>query len=459
MERTNHAVVIGGSLAGLLTGRVLANHFDRVTIVERDIYPSDPVPRPGVPQARHLHLLMLHGQQIIEQLFPGLNDELVAMGAPVLDSGNDIAMLLPAGWAARFSSSLPGLVFSRSLLDWQVRRRLAAFPNVQFREGTTVTGLLPIANATGVAGVSLRSQNNSPETLLADFVVDASGKGSHTPQWLQAIGFEPAQETIVNAFIGYASRLYQPPADWQANWRAVFVQMAPPHRTRGGALFPIEANRWLVGMAGGDRDYPPTTEAEFLEFARSLPTPIIYRAIQAATPLTDIHSYRGTENRLRYYDRLPRHPEHFVVVGHAACAFNPIYGQGMTVAALEAQTLDRSLRHSLSARQIQQKLAKAHETAWTLATLQDYRYRGTAGARPSIASRLMNAYLDRAVILCTHDAGVYRTLLEVMHMLKPSAALFRPGIAVQVLKQAVMSATRTVSPQNGETLSELQESQ
>lgn len=430
MKRTGHAVVIGGSLAGLLAGRILAEHFDRITILERDVFPDKPLPRAGVPQSRHLHVLLLRGQQILEQLFPGLAVDLQAAGAPVLDSGSDIAMLLPHGWAAPFQANLPGIVFSRDLLDWTVRHHLAHCANVQIRQGITVTGLMRNVSQTGVGGVLVGRPN--PEAIQADFVVDASGKTSHTPHWLPAIGYEPPAETVVNAFLGYASRLYRVPAH-AAPKQAVFVHLAPPDRTRGGALFPIEGNRWIVGMAGGDRDYPPTDEAGFLAFARSLPTPAIYSALQDAEPLTPIYSYRATENRLRHYDRLSRYPENFVVLGQASCAFNPIYGQGMTVAAIEAQILDRALRQQQSARQIQKELVAAHAGAWQLATLQDYRYRGTEGAQPSATTRLLNAYMDQIGRLCTEDTSVYRTMLEVMHMLKPSVALFQPHIAVKAI--------------------------
>jgi hypothetical protein len=218
-------------------------------------------------------------------------------------------------------------------------------------------------------------------------------------------------------------------------------------RTRGGAIFPIEGNRWLVSVAGGDRDYPPTDEAGFVEFARSLPTPTIYHAIKDAEAITPVYSYRGTENLLRHYDRLSRYPENLAVIGHAVCAFNPVYSQGMTVAALDAQMLDKCLQKQRErypegdltgfARQFQQKLAKLHTVPWTFAISQDSRYRGSTGAKLNLPTRLTIDYMDLVLKVLVSDAKVCQAFLEVMHMIESPAVLFHPSIAVKAIGQLV----------------------
>jgi hypothetical protein len=206
-------------MAGLLAGRVLADHFDRVTIVERDRFPTAaPAPRRGVPQAQHLHILLMRGQAIVERLFPGLRDELVADGAPLVDSAGDFLWRNPAGWALRYRSGLTKLAFTRDLLDWRVRHRLAAFERVRFMEATDVTGLLPGPDG-GVRGVLARSEAGDAP-LEADLVVDASGRGSRAPGWLAALGYPVPEESLVDAHLGYASRLYRPPAAFRSDWRA-----------------------------------------------------------------------------------------------------------------------------------------------------------------------------------------------------------------------------------------------
>jgi len=457
VQRESHAIIIGGSLAGLLASRVLAKHFDRVSIVERDFFPEQPAPRPGIPQSRHLHILLNRGKIILEELFPGLENELVAAGSPRLNP-KSIGWFSPAGWAPQFSPDINDLImFSRDLLDWQIRRRLAENTNVHFLEGGTVTGFLANASRTEIAGISVRFRdrhnpgNIHAENLYADLVVDAGGKISKTPQWLKSLGWEPPQETVINAFVGYASRIYKCRGKL-SDTAPVFVSPGPPFRTRGGAIFPIEGNRWLVGFAGGDRDYPPTDEAGFLEFARSLPTPTIYHAIKDAEAITPIYSYRGTENRLRHYDRLPRYPENLIIIGHAVCAFNPVYGQGMTVAALDAQMLDRCLQKQRErypkgdltgfARQFQEKLAKLHNIPWTFAISQDSRYRGSTGAKLNLATRLTIDYMDLVLKVLVGDAKVCQAFLEVLHMIESPAVLFNPSIAVKAIGQLVTGSQK-----------------
>lgn len=455
----NHAIIIGGSMAGLLAARVLADHFEQVTIIESDRFPEQPVPRKGVPQSAHLHVLLTRGRMIIEQLFPGLQDELIATGAPVLDMGKDMAWLNPAGWSIRFQSGFNILAFSRDLLDWKIRRRLSAFSNVRFLEECKVTQLLSNSDATSVTGVSVihnASAQSKQEELFADLVVDASGRGSKAPQWLKALGYQPPVETVVDASPGYASRIYEIPSGFQADWKGVYIQASPPFRNRGGVLYPIEGNRWIVSLNGMMADYPPSDEAGFLEFVRSLPSPMIYDAIKDAKPFSPISSYHAPGNRLRHYEQT-RQPEGFVVVGDAVCTFNPVYGQGMTIAALGAITLDQCLRQlhqqgnrSLAER-FQKRLSHINSLPWLLATSQDSRYPKAKGKTPSYIEKLMQSYLDRVTQLTTNNTSVCLVMFEVIHMLKPITALFQPNIVFQVLKQALMSspseATSSQSPQ------------
>lgn len=472
-RRESRALVIGGSLAGLLAARVLADHFDRVTVVERDTYPETAAARKGVPQANHVHALMLRGRMIFEQLFPGLQAEMVAAGAPLVDMGGDVAWLSPAGWGVRFDSDLPVLAFTRPLLDLHVRRRLAADPRVRILAGTDVVGLAADERNRGVAGALVRARDAGRETparadefLPADFVVDAAGRGSRAPRWLAELGYPPPPETIVNSFRGYASRLYRIPAGFKADWRSVFVQGAPPEGKRGGILFPVEGDRWLLTLIGAARDYPPGDEAGFLDFARSLRSPVIHDAIRDAEPLSPINSFRATENRLRQFERTARTPENFVAVGDSACAFNPVYGQGMTIAAMGAMALDETLREQKRrrsagdldglARRFQRRLARVNSAPWMLATSEDYRYRETVGGRPTPFTRFMHGYMDRVVQLSTHDARVRRVLLENFHMLRRPGSLFSPFIVRRVLGHLLGARWRPApvpaSPKSGHRL-------
>jgi 2-polyprenyl-6-methoxyphenol hydroxylase-like FAD-dependent oxidoreductase len=444
-----HALVLGGSLAGLLAARVLARHFARVTVVERDALPSDASVRKGVPQASHVHALMRRGQQVLESLFPGLLDELVEDGAQRVDTAGEVAWLTPAGWGTRFPSDLHVIGFTRPLLDLHVRRRLWYDPRVRVLEETETLRLLPAAGGGGgVCGVLCRARRSggTDEELRADLVVDATGRGSRAPRWLKELGYEAPDETVVDGFLGYASRLYRVPAGFAESWKGAYVQLAPPRSTRGGIMLPVEGGRWLLTLIGGDRDYPPADDEGFLEFARGLPSPIIYDAVRSAEPLTPVRSHRATENRRRHYEFLERQPDNFVVTGDAACAFNPVYGQGMTAAALGALALDETLSEQRRRRpggeldglagRFQRRLAKANAAPWLLATGEDFRYRGVEGGAPNVVTRLMHRYMDAVVRLSTRDAAVRRVLLENIHMLKTPPSLFHPRVSLRVLRQA-----------------------
>ena len=439
-----HAIVIGGSMAGMLAGRVLAEHFARVTIVDRDHFPGGPEARKGVPQARHVHVLLWRGQQSLEKLFPGLQEALGQAGAPLVDWIGDARMYSFGGWAPRFRSSYLTHPCSRDLLEWTIRQRLSAFPQVRFLEGHEAIDLLSNAQHTHVTGVRLRKRNQ-PEPgnteLEGDLVVDASGRESRSPSWLEGLGYDAPQERLVNAFLGYATRTYQRPAGFD-EWKSLLIRGTAQANMRSGVINPVEGGRWMVTLAGVGGDYPPTDERGFMEFARSLAVPSLYDAIREAQPLSSIAGYRKTENRWLHYERLERWPENLSLVGDAVCGFNPIYGQGMSVATLGALALEQCLsiwrdKPSLDglARCVQKKVARAIAGPWLLATGEDYRYPGTEGGGRNALTRLAHRYMDRVMTISNQDTQVFSTYFEVGQLIKPVSAFFRPGIVLRVLSR------------------------
>jgi 2-polyprenyl-6-methoxyphenol hydroxylase-like FAD-dependent oxidoreductase len=441
-----HAVVLGGSLAGLMAARVLADHFDRVTLIERDAYPETAEVRKGIPQANHVHGLLLRGRQVLEEFFPGLQDEMIAAGVPLVDMANDIAWFTRAGWGIRFPSELKVLAFTRPVLDLHVRRRLAQNPKIEIAEQMEVLSLIGESKGDRVAGVLViprasGSDRRVARELRADLVVDATGRASRAPRWLQELGYEPPQETVINAHIGYASRLYRIPENFNSGWTCAYVQAAPPQRKRGAILFKVEDDRWLLTLTGGGRDYPPSDEQAFLEFAESLPVPTIADAIRSAVPVSPIRTHRATENRLRHFDGVSNLPENFVVLGDAACAFNPVYGQGMTIASLGACALQQCLREHEGLRglsqRFQRRLAKVNKAPWLMATGEDYRYPETEGGSPGVMTRFMHWYMDRVLRLATREVAVRSVLLQVFNILLPPSALFSRAIVFGVIREAL----------------------
>jgi flavin-dependent dehydrogenase len=451
------AIVIGGGIAGLLSARVLADHFDQVTIVDRDRFPEDAQFRKGVPQGHHTHYLMIRGRLILEQLFPGFEAEMITAGAVAVDLGQDLFWLNRVGVSPRFRSHLSTFFCSRSLMEWGVRRRLIAAGQTSFVEASDVIGLLPTADNRGVAGVRLRSRDRSADTgaaeqaLYGDLVVDASGYSSRAPRWLEALGYVPPPEIVVKPFRGYATRYYTIPSGLQADWKALIIQSKPPLGTRYGQLFPMEGKRWMLTLIGAAHDYPPTDEAGFLEFARSLPSPLIYEAIKDAQPASPIYGYQHTENRMRSYERMERWPEGFVALGDSVCTLNPSYAQGITAAAFAALTLDQCLRDRPGpdrtglARSFQQALAKTNAPLWEKSISDDMRYAKTAGGTPGYKVRFMHWYMDQTLRLAMRNHGVFKAFMSWMQLLAPLDTLFHPKIMAQVLAHALIRRQTVVT--------------
>lgn len=441
-----HAIVIGGSMAGLLAARVLSDHFARVTIIERDRLPAEPEFRNGTPQARHVHVLMQQGQRILDQLFPGLIQELAARGAVHTDVTNDLLWLTPAGWTPRHVSGLEMLCASRTLIEWGVRTRVLGLANVSVLTETDVQGLLASSDGAMVAGVQIRPRNPAGEAddatqmVAADLVIDASGRNSRMPEWLTALGYQPPQESLVNAYLGYASRVYEPPANFHGQWKAFYVQSAPPNHPRGGLIFPLEGGKWLVSTIGSGASRPPTDEAGFDTFIHSLRSPLFALALQKAKPLSPVYGFGNASNQWRHYERLNRYPDRLIVLGDALCAFNPVYGQGMTIAALEAMKLGECLAQARRGdltnvtRTVQKGLATLVSGPWTMATGEDCRYPDVEGVTISLSTRVMHWYMDRIMALTTHDEEVHTLFTQVIHMVKPPTSLFHPRILWRVLR-------------------------
>ncbi|MEG4349897.1 FAD-dependent monooxygenase [Microcoleus sp. LAD1_D3] len=447
-----HAVVIGGSIAGLLSARILTDYFEQVTLIERDCFPLQAEPRRGIPQGTQLHILLTRGRQIIEELFPGLEAELIAQGAVTVDMAGDVEWLNPFGWTARFPSGFTVLSFSRCILDWLIYRRLAGTNQLHFLEESYVTGLISTPDGTSIAGVKVRQRQQTGETqeqtLVADLVVDASGFNSQAPKWLKALGYEAPKETLITTGMGYAGRVYEIPAGFESDWKGVYLQAAPPERTSMAILYPIENNRWLLGFCATAPHRLPKDETALLDALQQLPSPMIYNALKQAKPCTPIEIYYPPGNRLCHYETLKRQPERFLVLGDAVCSFTPIYGQGMTVAALGVKTLDACLQNIVGqpspsltglAKTFQKRLAQINAGPWIASTTQDAKYPSFRGPikGSSVLNKFMGWYMNQVIHLTVRDTQTTLSLFEVFHMLKSPGTLFQPRILLQVLKQVL----------------------
>lgn len=448
---SKQAIIIGGGIAGLLAARVLLNHFEQVTLLERDQYPDEPVFRPGVPQGRQIHTLLLRGQQILERMFPGIQTKLLGNGAINQDYASDAMLYYSGGRAPHLPSALPGWQSSRLLLEWQIRQELANYPQLHIVQGYEVVHLLFEQKTSTVFGVQIRARNQEPQAqtlqeVKGDLIIDASGSSSRAPEWLKEIGYDVPEETVVNGGFSYATRWYERPPHFQKDWKLIVIHRAPPSQ-RAGVVMEIEGDRWTVALIGAQNNHPPTNDEDFLNFAKSLPYPILYESIKEAIPNGKIYGYRRTANRIRHFERLKRFPERFLVIGDAVCCFNPIYAQGMTVAALEAETLDAYLpvwkeRQGFS-RHFQRTIARTVFAApWQLATTADISAMNK-DERPKerTIQRISRWYVNRLTTLLPHDQHVLLTFLQVHQMLKPSSALMHPIIVAKVMAHRTKNHT------------------
>ncbi|WP_438484602.1 NAD(P)/FAD-dependent oxidoreductase [Streptomyces sp. S186] len=442
--RGRTALVIGGGLAGMLAVTALRGHVEAITVVERDRYPAGHAFRKGVPQARHLHLLLSGGQRALDRLLPGTVAALTGAGARSLYLPSDLVTRTPTGWQRRFDERRhPTLSVTRPVLDAVVRERAlaAAGPatRIEVLEATEAVGLT--GDARRVTGVKVRARDGdrtagAVRTLAADLVVDASGRGSRTPRWYAELGREAPHEETVDSGLAYATRMYRPTDPDGGPVVGVNVP-GRPGCPRGAAYIPVEGGNWLLTLSGVPGHHPPTDGAEFAAFSATV-DPCVHELLAGAEPVSPVHGFRDTRNRRRHYERPGAAPDGLLVLGDATCTFNPVYGQGMSVAALGAlavrDTLDAAggLGPGVLAR-AQRAISRSAETAWAAAVGADRPYvRGTA-TKAGPGERLTTWYLDRLAARAAIDPVVGAAFRDVFCLTAAPSRLMTPHVLLRTV--------------------------
>ncbi|MEO1686037.1 MAG: monooxygenase [Cyanobacteria bacterium J06631_12] len=442
-QRLEHAIVIGGSIAGLLATKVVSTIFNRVTLIDRDPLPLSPQPRRGVPQSVQPHVLFTRGFQIMEQHFPGLGERLVAAGAVTIDWGREFHLFSQDDWNATFEgeSQLKSVTCSRYLLETVVRQQVAKLSNVQFLDACKVQGLLMAEDSSAIQGVCYqRLEDNKQATLSAQLVVDTSGRGSSATHWLRQLGVTPPPQTRVDGGLGYATRRYRIPDSDKPACKVMLISHEPPDQPRLGYLAQVENDQWIATLGGYGKKYPPLNSEGFLAFAQTLEQPHFYEAICNAEPCSDIIAHRATANRLYHYEKIVL-PSGFVALGDAVCALCPVYGQGMTVSALSSLVLQRWLTKvqtsggKLDGNTFQKQLARSNASAWSLATSRDSGFTFTRGAikQQGWGNRVLSGYIQRLLKQTQQDGEMHLLMMEVAHLLRSPVSLFYPQIVSKVL--------------------------
>jgi 2-polyprenyl-6-methoxyphenol hydroxylase-like FAD-dependent oxidoreductase len=425
-------VVIGAGIAGLAVARTLSGRFATVVVLDRDRLPDDPSPRRGAPQTYHAHVLLGAGQRALEALFPGLHDELVAAGAVPFDPGLDLRFYRYGALWPAVRSGLRLVSMSRPLLEWTIRRRVAGLPNVTIRDGVAVSGLAGTGRR--VTGLTIDGT-----TEHADLVVDCSGRSTRSDRWLGALGLPTPETQEVKVGIGYATRLYRRKPGDLTDGVGVLTLPTPPGERRTGIMLPIEDDRWLVALGGWHGAHAPPEEQGYLEYARSLPLAFIADLLERAEPVSDFHAHQFPSSRRRLFEQVGDLPAGYLAAGDAICSFNPVYGQGMTCAALEAIALGEALDRRPAAdggalaRDFYRAAARIFSVPWRFAVGADFAYPQTTGPRPR-GLRLLNPYSLRLQKVAQVDPAVRREFTSVQHLLTPPSRLFRPRMVAKVLR-------------------------
>ena len=431
-----HAVVIGASMAGLLAARALSDAYERVTIVERDELPAIGEGRKAVPQGSHAHVMLASGQRSIEELLPGITDELLAAGAQSCKSMREIRFVIAGHEMTREASGADVLLASRPLIEGHVRRRVLALANVTVRERCDTVDLLTSSDHERVTGVRVRGRGGdaSEEALDADLVVAASGRAARVPALLEALGYPRPKEDRLPVDLLYVSRRVRLRPGVLGGDKLIGIG-ARPGIPRGVMLIAQE-DHWILTVSGYGADHhPPTDEAGYLRFVASVAPPDVLEAIRDSEPLGDIETHGFPANQRRRYERLKRFPDGLLVVGDAISSFNPLYGQGMSVAALEAIELRRCLERGRQrlAKRFFRAAAKVVNPAWDMAVGGDLALPEVPGHRPLVL-RITNAYVERLLRAAEHDPIVAGAFGDVGDLLAPPQEVMRPRILWRVLR-------------------------
>jgi len=426
-------------MAGLTAAGALADKFDQVIVLERDSLPAEPVHRAGTPQARHLHGLLVSGQRALNELFQGFEHDLVCAGAIPIRSGLDVRVERP-GYDPfpQRDFGLSSYAASRPAIECAVRKRVEGHPKIKLCEQCRVQEVLVAPDGEAVTGLRYEDPNGDSQNILADLVVDASGRGTPTLRLLQSIGRPLPEETKIGIDVGYATCIFSIPDDASTEWKGVMTFPQAPQSSRGGLMLPIEGNRWMATLGGRHHDAPPGDLDGFFAYARALRTPTIYNAIKHAKPLDEVARYGFPESVRRHFERLDSFPRGLLLIGDAICRFNPVYGQGMSAAALEACLLKRLLEQSEKAgdplvglaSNFFEEMQALIETPWSVATL-DFAFPETRGQRP-VDFEMTLKFGIALTRLAAEDPAVHNLTLEVQNLLKPRSVYRDPDLVRRV---------------------------
>ncbi len=433
------AIVIGAGVAGLAAARALSDSFGQVVVLERDTLSNDSAPRIGVPQGRQPHALLVGGQRALSEQFPNFVEQLLKSGGVAYDY--TMARLELGGFdpLPQRDLGIPIYSASRPLIELVIRRELEQSPNVRIQDQSRV-GALTLSESDAVTGLHYAAPGGGPaQSLSADLIVDASGRGAPTLKLLDERGRARPETSTIGINIDYSTAIFSKPRDAPADWLLLATIANAPKERHGGLIMPIEDNRWMVTLSSRHPEAPPpATDAEFLAFAKSLRTQSLFNAIQHAERTTPIVRHRFTGSVRVHWERVGALPRGLLLLGDAACHFNPLFGQGMTAAAQQALVLRQLLAQAaaesdpLAFLQLRyfEKLSAVLDAPWSVA-IADLIYPETTGTRPDTFERSMK-FAAGLMRLAVRDPKVHKLMTEVQQLLQPPTVYNDPELRQRV---------------------------
>lgn len=435
----DHAIVMGGSVAGLCAAAALTEVAKSVTLLERDADPRGAFPRKGTPQSYHAHVLLNLGARSLATLFPGVLDQLHARGAVHGDAAEICRWFIHGQWRPSFVKGLEISMQTRPMLEACLRENLQARAGVTLRFDTAIDEPIFDAATRGARGVRLASG----EQLDADLVVDATGRGSRSPKWLEQWGFGRPKQQTVDVGLAYVSGMFEIPREALAVEALMIYPRAPtsPEDTshainkRGGVAFHVEDDRWMVTQFGYHGDHAPTDLSAFKTWAGSLPQTDLQKLLESATLVGELRKYGYPKQVRNLYEKLPRLPNNYVVHGDAVCSFDPVFGQGMSVASAEAVIMRKLIaRRGVRPKAIQAAFGRIIDDPWQLASAEAHLWRETHGWKPPGVGMLQK-FTHRMHAAAAVDNEVYSAFLDVVHLDKRPTSLFKPRVLRKILRK------------------------
>jgi 2-polyprenyl-6-methoxyphenol hydroxylase-like FAD-dependent oxidoreductase len=433
------AVVIGAGIGGLAAAQALADHFECVVVLERDEF-EGAMPRPGVPQGKHLHGLLAGGLIALNELFPSFTDSLVQAGGHMADVGLAVQIEFPGMPAfPRRALDIHSVFMSRPPMEFVMRTRLKLCNNVSLAGGCRRVSILGESDGRAVTGVFYENREGTGQTLMAELVVDASGRGMPTLEFLKSIGLPEPEETVIGVDINYATALYDVPATRAPDFKLSMTLAEAPEKSRCGYTMLSEDGLWFVTLVSRGADKSPADEDAFVAFSQDLPTKTTSNLINIGKRRGEISRYGLPECRRRHFHRMTTFPAGLIPLGDSVCRLNPVYGHGMTVAAKEAVVLRDVLAAHASNDNPPEDVGRDYlaciesviDDPWTMSSVPDLVYPDTRGQRPENLQQM----LEYQFALCnaaTRDPVLHKLYTEVRSLMKPASAVNSPEVMEKV---------------------------